>query len=602
MMNGRPIFWCLLTFLCLSLTVSSQTVPGGAHTVVATGTKGMAATAHPLASEAAIIMLQRGGNAVDAAVAATFAIGVVEPDGSGLGGGGGALIYLAKEKKAVYINFYPCASSDVTSLSPYSRSDAQTGKAILVPGTVAGLTLALERYGTLPLATVLGPAIRLARDGFPIDETLGRIILDNVPLVQRDSATAAIYLRDGFPLMEGDTLRQPELAKTLTAIAIEGRAGFYEGPIARTIVNDVRRAGGAMTLEDLRRTTAQVLEPLHGTYRGYSVLTTPPPQSGPLVLEALNILENEQLAALGRFDSSGQAMHLIAETFRRVYADRTSFLADPRFEHVPVRGLIDKAYARSRMDDINRFKADPPEYRKTRSGNPAAYQTGEPNRDTSRVSRPAGVGKSQESRDDDNGSSSGMKHGIDAGTERDGHTTHLGVMDREGNVVSLTQTLGTFFGSGVTTAGVLMNNAMSNFATTVSRNAMEPGKQPRSSIAPTILLKNGEPFMSVGSPGATRIIATVVQLIVNIVDYGMTAEDANAAPRFFCQKADDYLHCEGRISEQVQEDLKKRGHALRVYGDYDLFFGGAQIILRDPSTGLLSGSADPRRGGVALGY
>jgi gamma-glutamyltranspeptidase/glutathione hydrolase len=186
--------------------------------------------------------------------------------------------------------------------------------------------------------------------------------------------------------------------------------------------------------------------------------------------------------------------------------------------------------------------------------------------------------------------------------EGDGHTTHLGIMDGEGNVVSLTQTMGTFFGSGLTVAGVLMNNAMSNFASTVARNAIEPGKQPRSSISPTIVLKEGTPLLSVGSPGATRIIATVIELIVNVVDYGMTAHDANDAPRFLCQKADDYLHLESRISQQVQDELVRRGHTLRVYGAYDLFFGGAQLVLRDPVTGDLQGSADPRRGGVAIGY
>lgn len=599
----RPLWGTLVIMLSAALLATSQVLTTGTREGAATGTKGMVATAHPLASEAAMAMLRKGGNAVDAAVAAAFAIGVVEPDGSGLGGGGGMLVYLAAEKRAVYVNYYPCASSEVAGVGYSGRADAQTGKAILVPGTVAGLTRALERHGTLPLATVITPAIRLARDGFAVDETLAKIILDNVALVQRDSTTAAVYLRDGFPLAEGDTLRQPDLAQTLTAIAVEGRAGFYEGAVGRTIVESVRGAGGAMTLEDLRTMEAQIREPLQGTYRGYELLTAPPPHSGVHVVEALNILENEALGAARHYASGGETLHFMAETLRRVYADRTSFLADPRFEPVPVDGLMAKAFARSRFDDINRSVADPKEYRKTSSGNPFAFQK-EGARDASpRI--PIPHLREQEAHDD-------TVRGVPTDTKQrpvpepidgaGGHTTHLCVMDRHGNVVSLTQTLGTFFGSGVTAAGVLLNNAMSNFATTAARNRVEPGKQPRSSIAPTILLYNGEPFLAVGSPGASRIIATVVELIVNLVDYGMTAQDANTAPRFLCQKSDDYLHLEGRVREYVQSDLRARGHALQVYGDFDLFFGGAQLILRDPATGILSGSADPRRGGVAIGY
>jgi gamma-glutamyltranspeptidase/glutathione hydrolase len=608
---------------------------------------------------AAVAMMQKGGNAVDAAVAAAFAIGVVEPDGSGLGGGGGMLIYMARERRSTYINYYPCASSKVEGVGFNSRTDAQTARAILVPGTAAGLTLALEKYGTLPLATILAPAIRYAEEGFPIDETLAKIILDNVPLVQRDSATAAVYLRDGFPFMEGDTLRQPELAATLRAIAVEGRAGFYEGPVAARIVRGVNDAGGAMTPDDLRFFKAEVREPLRGSYRECEVLTAPPPHSGALVLEALNTLENEDVRSLGNYATSAEAMHLIAETLRRVYADRTAFLADPRFEDVPVPGLISKDFARTRYLDINPDAADPRDYRKTRAGNPTPFDGVPAKASTERVAVPAG-GEYEWDDDEDEGRSSFHRWGDDLfgtwgnrkkprsndrgtavqkpdsvrraispdvnepeaclppgnhpplvgtvdlleepGHEGGGHTTHLGVMDKDGNVVSLTQTLGTFFGSGVTTAGVLMNNAMSNFSTTTAVNGIQPGKQPRSSISPTILLKNGVPYMSVGSPGATRIIATVVQLIVNVVDYGMSAQDANSAPRFLCQKADDYLHLESRIAPAVQEALKQKGHTLRVYGDFDLFFGGAQLILFDPSTGTFSGSADPRRGGVAVGY
>jgi gamma-glutamyltranspeptidase/glutathione hydrolase len=619
----------------------AQTLSRSTNERAALGSTAMVATAHPLASEAAVAMLQRGGNAVDAAVAAAFTIGVVEPDGSGLGGGGGILVYLAREQKPVYINYYPRASSLASRSGYTTRVDAQTAKAILVPGAVAGLTLVLEKYGTLPLAVVMAPAIRHAEKGFPIDATLAKIILDHVPLIEKNEATASVYLRDGFPMVEGETLVQPELAATLKVIAQRGRAGFYEGDVARTLIDGITAAGGRMTAEDLRTCTADVLEPVHSTYRGTEVISAPPPHSGAIVIEALHIMEHVDLATLGHFSGSTDAMHLAAEVLRRVYADRTAWLADPRFESVPVSGLLSRAYAAARFADINPEAADPREYRKTRAGDPVPYATGttetlhsdQPGQaggrpdhcgGRERTAKPAEDRKpvrqadstrrvitpkvpEPESRLEYHAPPDAPRMAASAGLaeeplDRDGHTTHLGIMDGEGNVVALTQTLGTFFGSGVTVGGVLMNNAMSNFAGTTARNAIEPGKQPRSSIAPTIVLKDGRPFLSVGSPGATRIIATVVELLVNTIDHDMPAHEANAAPRFLCQKADDYLHLESRIAEKVQDGMRQRGHSLQVYGPYDLFFGGAQIIRRDPRTGQLEGSADPRRGGMAIGY
>ena len=619
----------------------AQTLSRSTNESSALGATAMAATAHPLASLTAVEMLQRGGNAVDAAVAAAFAIGVVEPDGSGLGGGGGLLLYLARERRSVYINYYPHASSQVTRSGYTARVDAQTAKAILVPGAVAGLTLALEQYGTLPLAVVLAPAIRYAEEGFPVDGTLAKIILDHIPLLEKNDATASVYLRDGFPLMEGDTLVQPELATTLREIARSGRAGFYEGDVARTIIDGITAAGGTMTLEDLRTCNARILPPVRSTYRDTELISAPPPHSGAIVIEALQILEQADLGALGHYAVSTETMHLIAETLRRSYADRTAWLADPLFENVPVSGLLSKAYAASRFADINRDVAEPREYRKTRAGDPTPYVTEGPEdvtparpgaaRDrpdrrgdkrvkskpaedrkpvpsadstrraiTPEVPKPESRLEFRTPRDAQRTAASALL--AEQTLDRDGHTTHLGIMDKDGNTVALTQTLGTFFGSGITVAGVLMNNAMSNFASTTARNAIEPGKQPRSSIAPTIVLKDSLPFLSVGSPGATRIIATVVELLVNAIDHGMRAHEANAAPRFLCQKADDHLHLESRIAQEVQDGLTRRGHSLQVYGEYDLFFGGAQIIRRDPQTGRLEGSADPRRGGAAIGY
>jgi gamma-glutamyltranspeptidase/glutathione hydrolase len=583
--------WISRRLLVLILVVAPAFVYAQEYSV---GTKGkaaagknvMIATAHPLATQAGMEMFQKGGNAIDAAVAAAFAIGVVEPDGSGLGGGGGMLIR-RKDGSAVYINYYGQSSSKVMDVGFVYGKDNQTAKAILIPGTVAGLAAALHQYGTLPLSAVLQPAIRYAEKGFPIDETLSKIILDNTNLVQLHSATASVYLQDGFPRTEGDTVHQDNLAKTLRAIAQQGPAAFYTGPIAKAIADEVVKCGGMMTMEDLATYQPTITEPLTALYRGFTVLSAPPPHSGITVIEALNILQNADLKSLGYYASSAESFHLLAETIRRAYADRTAFLADPRFESVPVKGLLSPAFARSRFDDISMTAVNPPEYRRTTTGTPLKFEVDEP--------KPAAA--------DSSGKGVGLgSH--DPGKVFEpvgGHTTQISVMDREGNLVSLTQTLGTFFGSGVTASGVLLNNGMSNFASTARVNVVQPNKQPRSSIAPSILLKDGKPFMVVGSPGAARIPATVVTLIVNAVDYGLDAEKTNSAPRFLCQRSDQYLSLEARFTTETQDGMKKKGHQLRLYDDFDLFFGGAQIILVDPS-GTMYGSADPRRGGTAMGY
>jgi len=627
-------FWFVIFLWLTYPTVIGQTQVNEISTQeTARGKLGMVATAHPLATKAAYDILQKGGNAIDAAIAAAFTIGVVEPDGSGLGGGGGMVIYLAKENKFFFINYYQRASENIEEINYDPDKDRRTAKAILVPGTVSGLTTALENFGTLPISTVLEPAIEFAENGFPIDETLSSIILDNVELLQKYSSTSEVYLRDGFPLMEGDIITQSELAKTLRKIAIEGKAGFYEGEIAEQMVRDVMSAGGALTLNDLKNFNAEILQPVRGTYRGYTIISANPPQSGISIIEALNILENYNLKKLGHFSSSPETAHLLAETLRRVYADRSAFIGDPNFEYIPANGLLSKDYAKTRFSDIDLTAANPPDYRKTKEGNPSAF--GKIDKIQRVSDEPKSKKKYFSEDEDDEGYSSkgnsedifdswGMLRKIDTEIkptkdslqqqktdfdenevevehEFDGHTTHLSVIDKDGNMVSLTQTLGTFFGSGFTSAGVLFNGSMSNYSQNLKINIAEPNKQPRSAISPTIILKDNKPFLVIGSPGASRIIATVVQLIINVIDFNMSIEEANLAPRLFCQKFDDYLHLESRFSNEVQDGLKQKGHRLRIYGDYDLYFGGAQIVGIDPLTGNFVGSADVRRGGSAMG-
>jgi len=557
----------------LLLTLVFYTGAQGQSLSPSTGRNGMVATAHPLASAAALEMLKDGGNAVDAAVAAAFTIGVVEPDGSGLGGGGGMVIYLKKEQKSVFINYYGRSSENASNADFKSGRDNYTARAIEVPGTVAGLLLAHEKFGILPLKQILEPAIRHAENGFAIDGTLAKLILDNIDNIMSDSVTASIFLEDGFPRMEGEQLVQKDLAAVLRTIAENGRDGFYEGKLAAAFVKGIRERGGVLTENDFSSYQAEITTPVEGEYRGYNILTANLPQSGISLIQGLNMLENYDLKASGHYSESARTLHIIAEVEKLVYADRYQFVGDPDFVTVPLTGLASKEYARIRFNTINQSKLDPPTYREATYGNPEEFNY------------------------------SVKKETVPEMESAGGHTTHLSVIDKDGNAVALTQTLGLFFGSGQTVAGVLFNNAMTNFSYNIENvNYLQNSKRCRSSITPTIILKNGNPFLIVGSPGAGRIITTLIELVVNIIDFGMDVNEANLAPRFYCQKFEDYLHVESGIKPEVRAELEKMGHTIKVYEGIDLFFGGAQMILVDPDTGEYSGSADKRRGGIAIGY
>jgi gamma-glutamyltranspeptidase/glutathione hydrolase len=568
----RTIYLILLLFL----TVSSQGVIEGQSLAKSGWKNGMVATAHPLASEAAIEMLKNGGNAVDAAVAAAFTIGVVEPDGSGLGGGGGMVIYLKKKGESYYVNYYGRSSENASGIDFKSARDGYSAKAIGIPGTVAGLLLAHDKFGSLPLKKILEPAIRHAERGFPIDGTLAKLIMDNIENIMKDSVTASIFLEDGFPRMEGELLVQKNLAEVLKLIQEKGRDGFYEGRLAEEFVRGIRQRGGVLTLKDFSTYKAEITQPVKGNYRGYDILSASLPQSGVSLIEGLNMLENYDLKASGHFSVSARSLHIIAETEKLVYTDRNDFIADPDFVSVPSKGLTSKEYAKVRFNSINQTKLDPPTYRGAKAGDPYIYNG-------SNKKEPVPEAEPE--------------------SNRGGHTTHLSVIDKDGNAVALTQTLGLFFGSAQTVSGVLFNNAMTNYSYNVENvNYIQNSKQCRSSITPTIILKNGNPFLILGSPGASRIITTLIELVVNVIDYGMDINEANLAPRFYCQKFEDFIHMESGISPEVRSELEKMGHKIKVYEGIDLFFGGAQMIYIDPGTGLYSGSADKRRGGIAIGY
>ncbi|MBE0673788.1 MAG: gamma-glutamyltransferase [Bacteroidales bacterium] len=553
----------LLVFLLQSGFLFSQT----------TGKNGMASTAHPLASDAAIEILKAGGNAVDAAVAAAFAIGVVEPDGSGLGGGGGMVIYLKESKEAVFINYYGNSSENAEGSGFSSSRDQATAKAIGVPGTVGGLLAAHKKYGSLPLPIIMSPAIRYAEKGFAVDGTLATLILDNIDKIMSDQATAAIFLDEGFPKMEGDILVQKELARILREVSEEGRSAFYEGKNAEAFVKGINERGGFLTLDDLASYRPKISVPLKGSYRGYEVLAAGIPQSGISLIMGLNILENHDFSGSEHYSRSAETLHLMAETLKLITADRYEYMGDPDFVDVPVQGMISKEYALSQFNRINMTKLDPPTYRETKAGDPSRF-----------------------------GSITEEEPTLEL-VEMEGHTTTLSVIDKDGNAVALTQTLGHFFGSGQTVSGVLFNNAMTNYSyLTANVNLIKNRKQCRSTISPSIVLKDGKPFLILGSPGAARITSTVLELVVNVIDFGMDVEEANQAPRFFCQKQEDNLHLESGIDNNVRTKLAEMGHKLKVYEGIDLFFGGAQMIMVDPVTGICHGSADLRRGGSVTSY
>jgi gamma-glutamyltranspeptidase/glutathione hydrolase len=592
------------------------TVSGIAAGYAATSTGGVAATAHPLASQAAIEILSQGGNAVDAAVAAGFAIGVVEPDGSGLGGGGGMLIYLHKTRETIYINYYHDAQADYGAIKWDPDRDRDTAKSVLVPGTVAGLCEALENYGTLPLPVVIEPALRYARDGFRVDATLAGLILDFMEIMAERPELAQVFLTDEFPKMEGDLVKQPKLVRVLQLISENGRDGFYKGETARALVDGLTAQGGVMSLDDLAGYEVSVSEPVWGTYRGIEIAAASAPHSGAALIEIMNMLELLDFDPAVHFSESAQTIHMMSEIFRRGYADRSWYIGDPRFTSIPIRGLTSKAYAREILTSINRFRAEPRNYRDTPHGFPGKYD-GE--RDEREIAAPKkqslGWG------DDDDGDDPGLKQRTrkdpfnrwDRKQQSDStrgnsdderfegsSTTHLSVIDADSNMVALTQTLGNFWGSKVMINGILLNNGRVNFSAISRTNLIEPRKRPRSSITPTLIFRDGKPAFALGSPGAGRIIATIALVIVNLVDYNMDVQSANEAPRFFCQKFDDHLSLESRISVDIGERLTRMGHSVRFLGNMDLFFGGVQVTGISPDTGELVGSADPRRGGNAL--
>ena len=536
------------------------------------GARAMVVSTVVRATQAGLDVLRNGGNAVDAAVAVGFALAVTHPSAGNLGGGGFMLIRMAGSGETVLVDYRekaPAAARRDMYLdsegSPDKAASTVGYRAAGVPGTVAGLALALERYGTLKLADATAPAVALARDGLALSYYESQSLQAGRKLLGQFPESKRIYLREGDTYTEGELFRQPELSETLAAIGRGGPGEFYEGAVAKRIASDMAANGGLITLEDLRSYRAVVRRPVRGSYRGYEVYSSPPPSSGGTALIGmLNLLEPYPLGKYG--PGSSRSLHLIAEAMKRAFADRAEFLGDADFVPVPLAGLLSKAYARERRATIDPYLAS----------------------DASRLG-----------------------HGKPSDFESE-QTTHYSVVDEQGNAVANTYTLNGGFGCGVTIpgTGILMNNEMDDFSAKPGApnaaglihgeaNAIAPGKRPLSAMTPTIVLKDGKLFLVLGSPGGPTIINTVLQTILNVIDFGMTVQEAVDAPRIHHQWMPDSLAMERvGFAEDVRDALRARGHTLAERNS----IGDCHAILIDPASGVRLGAADPRQDGKALGF
>ncbi len=528
-------------------------------------------------------MLRAGGNAVDAAVATGFTLAVVHPQAGNLGGGG-FLLFRKTNGETKFIDFREKAPAAATEnmyldgqgnvIPEASKESSLVGyRAIGVPGSVAGLVYAEKKYGKLSLEKVIAPAIKLARDGFALAYEDARDLREDeyLPLFPESKR---VFLRDGKFYQGGDIFKQPDLARTLERIS-KNPDDFYHGAMARELAAAVQKNKGLLTAEDLAAYEVKEREPVHGDYRGYEIISAPPPSSGGVALiEILNILEGFDLAKYG--NRSADAIHLEAEAFSRAFFDRSDFMGDPDFAKIPVAQLIDKKYGEAWRNTIDPAHASRSKELKRPSFN-----------ELERVAQSHSAIREPE------------------------NTTHYSVVDAEGNAVAVTTTLNDSFGSRVTAEGLgfLLNDEMDDFTSKPDTpntygliqgpaNAIGPNKRPLSAMTPTIVLKNGKLFLVVGSPGGPTIITTVANVLMGVIDFNLDIQEAVNAPRFHHQWLPDEILVEDRLSPDTMNILKSRGHKLNV----SHFWGDAECIMVDPKTGERLGASDGRNNGRAIGY
>ncbi len=532
---------------------------------------GMVSSQEALASRIGVDILKQGGNAVDAAVAVGYALAVTLPRAGNIGGGGFMLVHLAKENKTIAIDYREMAPSKAhrdifldDKGNVVNKLSREHGLAVGVPGTVMGMELALSKYGTMKREQVIAPAIKLARDGISVTSDLANS-LNGVKrrISQWPSSAAIFYKADGSSFVPGDIIKQPELAHSLALIAKQGSKGFYQGETAEKLVRAIQAAGGNMTLEDLNNYQAIERQPVRGHYRGYEVVSMPPPSSGGIhIIEILNILEQYPIHDLGH--NTAATLHLMAEAMRRAYADRSEYLGDPDFYPVPVKALLSPDYAKTLAKSIDSKHATP---------------------------------------------SSQVKPGKLAPYESD-QTTHYSVVDKWGNAVSNTYTLNFSYGSGLVAdgTGILLNNEMDDFSAKPGTpngyglvggeaNSVQGNKRPLSSMSPTMIMKDGQPFLVTGSPGGARIITTVLQIIMNVIDHDLNIAEASFAPRMHHQWLPDEIRVERSLNGDTIALLEAMGHQVKVKSS----MGSTQSIMVTEEGKF--GASDPRRAGSeAAGY
>ncbi|HWQ61619.1 MAG TPA: gamma-glutamyltransferase, partial [Negativicutes bacterium] len=536
------------------------------------GKNGMVTSAHPLATQAGLDVLKKGGNAFDAAVAVAFMLAVVEPNATSITGGGWAILYDAKTKKSEVCDYRGVGSNKLTK--DFYKKD-EKGKIIgdamktgytsaSVPGQLRGMEEINRKYGTMKWAELVTPAAKQAREGIVVSKTLYGVIEDTYSRMEKFPSLKTFwektYLKDGLPRPVGDVVKNPELADSLEKIAKGGADVFYKGEIADAIEKEFSKptdpaVKGWVDKKQLAEYKVIWREPARGSYRGYDIFACSPPAGGTSVINILNILENYDLKKMG-FGSADHWHHFI-EAAKLAFATQDKYLGDPGFIKIPVAGITSKEYAKEQVKLLDPKKAMDKKY---------------------------GAG--------------------DAAKYEHGSTTSFSVIDKDGNMVCATQTVNAFFGSGVVPegTGIIWDDLNDSYSSDPkSPNAPEPGKRTFSSIAGTLVVKDGKPVLAIGSPGGARIITTVSEIISNVIDFGMNVQEAIEAPRVFNRGTGAATDIESRLPADIRAELEKRGHKLAVKGAMDLHFGGAQgIVLK--ANGELHGGADPRRDGVARGY
>lgn len=584
----RPVRLSLFLFHVFFLFVIAR--PAGAAEAqdlakygpfVATGKQGMVVTAGDQASAAGIEMLKKGGNAVDAAVAASFAVSVLRPQSTGIGGGGFFLLYLANKQETVAVDFREraplVATHDMFIRDGKAVSDlSRTGPlAVAVPGLVAGLTEVQKKYGTLPLKEVMAPAIQLADQGFPIYPQLAGAITYRAKLLGESPTTKAIYFREDQPLREGESLVQKDLARTLREIAQAGKDAFYTGRVANALVAEMKARGGLITQQDLDAYKVLYRTPLVSDFQGVQIHSMPPPSSGGvLISQMLNVLSGFPLAEFGF--STPKTIHVMTETLRLAFRDRARYLGDPDFGQVPTAMLASPDYAGKLRATIDLAKVTPSE------------------------SLPA----------------------VQPGKLESTSTTHISIVDKHGNAVATTQTVNLYFGSGVLVpgTGVMLNDEMDDFSAQLHRpnafgligetdaNAIAPRKTPLSSMSPTIVTRDGRAMLVTGSPGGSRIISATLQVLLNVIAHRMSLPDALFAPRIHHQWFPDELLVEAKKDskpEGLVAALQQLGHKVTLVedtGDGRTPFGNVQAVHVDISSGVITGVSDPRGEGRPHGF